>query len=278
MPEGDTIFRAARTLQRALGGQTVTRFQTALPQLARIDEDQPIRGRTVESVESNGKWMLMRLSGDLTLVTHMLMNGSWHIYRPGEKWRRSRQRMRVLLETASITAVGFDIPIAEFHSSRSLSRHQSLRRLGPDILSNTFDAQVALQRLRERPELAVGEALLRQSVLAGVGNVFKSEICFACRVNPFRRVESLTTAEATCLVSTAEKFLRANVSETSGDAIVTYTGFRRTTGRANPGERLWVYGRRGQPCRRCAGLILSRKQGIDARVTFWCPNCQPDCA
>lgn len=275
MPEGDTIFRAARTLQLALGGQTVTRFATVLPQLSRIDEDHPIAGRIVESVTAQGKWMLMGFSGDLTLVTHMLMNGSWHIYRPGERWRRGRDRMRLLVETARIVAVGFDVPIAEFHTAASLARHPSLRRLGPDILGDDFDPQAAVQRLGERPELEVGEALLRQSLLAGMGNVFKSEVCFACRVNPFRKVDSLSAFEMACLVSTAQKFLRANVTDTSGDQIVTYTGFRRTTRRSDPSQRLWVYGRRGEPCRQCGTPIGSRKQGRDARVTFWCPKCQP---
>lgn len=276
MPEGDTIFRAARTLHLALAGQVVTRFQTVLPQLSRIDEEHPIAGRTVESVSANGKWMLMRFSGDLTLVTHMLMNGSWHIYRPGEEWQKRRIHMRVLIETAKIVAVGFNIPVAEFHTTETLSRHPSLRRLGPDVLGDDFDPLVAAQRLRERPELAVGEALLRQSLLAGIGNVYKSEVCFACGVNPFRKVESLSAAEMSCVITTAQKFMRANVSESSGDAIVTYTGFRRTTRRANPSERLWVYGRRNEPCRKCGTPIQSRKHGLEARVTFWCPRCQPE--
>jgi len=111
--------------------------------------------------------------------------------------------------------------------------------------------------------------------MAGLGNVYKSEVCFACRVNPFRLVSALSDAEIGCLISTARKFMTSNVSDTSGEQIVTYTGLRRTTGRAHPGERLWVYGRRGEPFRRCKTPIQSRKQGRDARTTFWCPSCQP---
>lgn len=275
MPEGDTIFRAARTLNRALAGQTVTRFETVLPQLARIDQDSPIVGRTVEAVEAQGKWMLTRFSGDLTLLTHMRMNGSWHIYRPGEAWRRTRVHMRIVIETASFVAVGFDIPVAEFHDPESLARHASLSRLGPDVLADTFDPIAAVQRLRETANLNVGEALLRQSVLAGIGNVFKSEICFACKVNPFRTVNSLTEDELLCLTKKAQDYLRANVTGHSGEGIVTYSGFRRTTRRADRSARLWVYGRRNQPCRRCGAAIQSHKQGEAARVTFWCPVCQP---
>jgi endonuclease-8 len=275
MPEGDTIFRAARTLHRALAGHTVVRFETQLPQLARVDYDTPVAGRTVERVEAAGKWMRMYFSGDLILVTHMLMSGSWHIYRPGEKWQRPRVQMRVVVETKDFMAVAFQVPIAEFHTAASLARHRSVQKLGPDLLGVEFDAAEAAARLRSRPELEVGEALLRQSLVAGMGNVFKSEVCFASGVYPFRRWGSLSEEEAGALMGNARKFLLSNVTDAAGDAIVTYTGMRRTTGRANPSDRLWVYKRRGEPCRRCGTAIESRKQGEDARTTFWCPRCQP---
>jgi endonuclease VIII len=123
--------------------------------------------------------------------------------------------------------------------------------------------------------MEIGVALLTQSLLAGIGNVYKSEVCFACGVNPFRLAASLGESEIASLVSTARKFLQANVLESSGDQIVTYHGMRRTTGRSDPSERLWVYRRRGEPCRACGTAIESRKQGIEARTTFWCPACQP---
>lgn len=275
MPEGDTIFRAARTLQRALAGQQVTGFETQLPRLERVEFDTPVTGRIVEKVEAHGKWMLMRFSGDLILLTHMLMSGSWHIYRPGEPWQRRAVDMRVLIKTGKIWAVAFNVPIAEFHTAETLRRREGFRRLGQDVLAADFDAGRSVASLRSRGELEVGVALLTQSLIAGMGNVFKSEVCFACGVNPFRRVSHLSEQELLCLVATGRKFLQANVTDTSGDQIVTYTGMRRTTGRANEDERLWVYGRRNQPCRQCGTLIESRKQGIDARTTFWCPACQP---
>jgi endonuclease-8 len=123
--------------------------------------------------------------------------------------------------------------------------------------------------------MEVAEALLRQSVMAGLGNVYKSEVCFACRVNPFRKIATLTDAEVACLIATARKFMAANVSDSSGEGIVTHRSLRRTTRRAHPGQRLWVYARRGEPCRSCGTTLEARKQGRDARVTFWCPNCQP---
>ena len=274
MPEGDTIYRAARTLNRALAGHKVTRFETVLPKLSRIDADAPLAGRTVEGVESRGKWLLMRFSGGLTLVTHMLMNGSWHIYRPGEAWQRRRDDMRIVIETAEIIAVCFGVQVAEFHSDETLARHRSLARLGPDLLSEDFDEEQAMARLRTRPELEVAEALLAQSRLAGAGNVYKSELCFVCEVSPFRAIAQVTDDELRCLVQNARKLLQANVGPKSPGAIVTYTGFRRTTRRADPGSRLWVYGRAGQPCRKCGTVIETKKQGQGARVTFWCPKCQ----
>lgn len=275
MPEGDTIFRAARTLNRALAGKTVTRFETVLPRLQRVHDDHPLTGRVVEEVRSVGKWMLMQFSGDLLLLTHMLMSGSWHIYRPREAWKRPRQDMRIVVAMDDIEAVAFNVPIAEFHTAESLVRKPGFNRLGPDVLNPAFDPVDAIARIQARPDVAIAEALLSQSVLAGIGNVYKSETCFACRVNPFRPVSSVPEIDLQCLVSTAQKFLKANVKEGTSERIVTYTGLRRTTGRACPTDRLWVYGRRGEPCRRCGTPIESRKQGIDARTTFWCPNCQP---
>src|SRR5512134_4052928 len=120
MPEGDTIHRAARTLHMALAGKTVVRFETVLPQLARVDEDAPLAGRMIERVEASGKNLLMHFSGDLHLHTHMRMHGSWHIYRPGERWRMPRRAMRVVIETAEWVAVAFNVPVAEFHDAGSL--------------------------------------------------------------------------------------------------------------------------------------------------------------
>jgi endonuclease-8 len=273
MPEGDTIFRAARTLHRALAGKQVTLFESALPALNRIHDDSPVTGRTIERVNAAGKHLLMHFSGDLVLRTHMRMNGSWHIYRRGEKWQRSRRDMRIVIATAEFEAVGFSIPVAEFTSGRTLVKHRELRKLGPDVLSEDFDAGAVLDRLRERGTTAIADALLNQRVLAGLGNVYKSEVLFMCRVNPFALVRNLDDAALTAIVETSRRVLQSNVSD--GFALMTtYTGFRRTTGRSDPKERLWVYGRARLPCRRCGTAIHVRKQGTDARLTYWCPECQ----
>jgi endonuclease-8 len=219
--------------------------------------------------------MRMDFSGDLSLLTHMLMSGSWHIYRPGEAWQRRIVDMRIVIKTEQIWAVAFNVPIAEFHNADTLRRREGFRSLGQDVLAAEFNPDQSIESLRSRGNLEVGVALLTQSIMAGLGNVFKSEVCFACRINPFRRVDTLTTADLTCLVTTARKFLLANVTEASGNQMVTYTGMRRTTGSSNREETLWVYGRRNEPCRMCGTPIGSRKQGLDARTTFWCPQCQP---
>ena len=229
MPEGDTIFRAARTLHRALAGKLVTKFETQLPHLERVDYDTPLTGRVVESVESQGKWLSIHFSGDLILLTHMLMSGSWHIYRPGEAWQRGRQQMRVAIYTADFVAVAFQVPIAEFHTAESLRRHRSVGRLGPDVLAPEFHAEDAAARLRAHPELEVGEALLTQSIVAGLGNVFKSEVCFASRVNPFRKVGTLSAAELGELMGHARGFMVGSAASDSG--------MRRTTGRSDPSTR-----------------------------------------
>lgn len=274
MPEGDTIFRAARTLNRALAGKTVVRFESVLPHLARVHEDAPLTGRVVEEVRAAGKHMLMRFSGDLVLRTHMRMNGSWHIYRPGETWQRPRRAMRIVVATADFEAVGFDIPVAEMVHGKALAKHDELRKLGPDLLNDDFDPVEAARRIRAQGASEIADVLLNQRVLAGIGNVYKSEVLFACGVSPFSPVAGLEDAVIECLVTTARKFLRANVTEGLA-AMTTYTGFRRATGRSDPKERLWVYGRAGEPCRKCATPIRIRAHGRDARLTYWCERCQP---
>lgn len=250
MPEGDTIFRAAATLNRALSGSIVTKFETQLPTLARED----IVGRRIEFARATGKWLQIGFSGDLILLTHMLMSGSWHIYRPGERWQKSRYHMRVVIETGSIVAVAFNVPIAEFHTAKSLARRHGLHQLGPDILAPDFDESGAVENLKNHPEVEIGVALLDQSILAGIGNMFKSEACFLAGVNPFEPIANLSTLRLAGVVSAARRIMVESVTSARG--------------------QLWVYRRQGEPCRKCGQPILSRKQGSDARTSFWCPDCQ----
>jgi endonuclease VIII len=273
LPEGDTIYRAAATLHRALAGKPVVRFDSVLPALTRVHEDHPLTDSSVEKVASAGKHLLMSFSNGLVLRTHMRMNGSWHIYRPGERWRRPARDMRVLVATADFEAVGFNIPDAEFVRAADIRKHRTLAALGPDLLDDRFDSDEALRRLRAQPTWQIADALLNQRILAGLGNVYKSELLFSCGVNPFALVGALDAERLTCLVDTGRKLLLANVT-TRLAPMTTYAGYRRTTRRDDPRERLWVYGRAGLPCRRCGAPIEVRKQGGDARLTYWCRHCQ----
>ena len=272
MPEGDTIFRAARTLNLALGGKIVTRFTSDYPALTRVDEDTPLRGQTIAGAEARGKHLLITFSNGLTLRTHMRMHGSWHIYRPGEAWQLPRRDARIVIETSDFVAVGFNVPIAEFLTERQQTRQQDLRALGPDLLGVTFDEDEAFRRLRARGSQPIEEALLNQRVVAGIGNVYKSETLFLERVHPLAPVSSISDEKLRELLRTARRLLKANVNDASSE-IVTYRGLRRTTGRTDPAERLWVYGRARKPCRRCGAPIAYKKTGADARGTYWCPAC-----
>jgi endonuclease-8 len=304
MPEGDTIYRAARALQKALGGKVVTAFETGLAKLASLNDDAPVVGRVVEKVEARGKWCLIYFSGDLILVTHMLMSGSWHIYRTGEKWWMGRSRMRVAItvggaeerrfpsgmtnqeedgDTAShgvgFVAVAFNVPVAEFHTARSLERSSQVPKLGVDVLGEEFSVEAGVKALREygaaHPEAEIGVVLLNQRVMAGLGNVYKSEVAFAAGVNPFRQMRTITDREMEKMAEVAQKYMRANVADGASEGIVTYAGNRRTTHSMNVGDRLWVYRRQGEECRRCGAVVEMRKQGEQVRSTYWCPGCQP---
>jgi endonuclease-8 len=275
VPEGDTIFRAAAALHRALAGHVVTRFDTALAPLARVHDDTPITGRTVERCESVGKHLLMAFSGDLVLRTHMRMSGSWHLYRPGERWQRRPGAMRVRLDTDSWVAVAFDVPVAEFLTTRDLARSRALTTLGPDLLSPAFNRNEALARLAGAGARPIAEVLLDQRFVSGIGNVFKSEVLFLCGIHPDRLASALAPVDFIRIVDLAVPLMRANTGATASSGIVTYRGLRRTTRQASGEENLWVYGRGGKPCRRCGTPIASAKRGLDARSTYWCPTCQP---
>jgi endonuclease-8 len=266
-------------MQRAIGGKLCTGFETGLALLARVNDDTPIAGRMIEKVEARGKWLLVYFSGDRVLLTHMLMSGSWHLYRTGERWRMGKDRMRAVIRTADWQAVAFNVPVAEFHTERSLARSSQVPKLGVDVLGEGYTAEGGAARLKAygvaNPEVEVGVALLNQRVLAGLGNVYKSEVAFAAGVHPFRSLATVTDEEYAVMADVSGRWLRANVADGAGDGIVTYAGSRRTTGASNAADRLWVYGRAGQECRRCGGRIETRKQGVAARTSFWCPSCQP---
>ena len=267
MPEGDTIFRSAQVLHRALAGTSVSGFESALPQLASVR----LTGRTVERVEARGKHLVMVFDGDLVLRTHMRMSGSWHLYRHGERWTRPASAARILLSTAAFEAVAFGVHDAEFLRSAQLERVFDAR-LGPDVLADAFDETEALRRLRSDGSRTIADALLDQRTLAGVGNVYKSEVLFLSGLHPALRVRDVPETALASLPGLARKTLLANVPRANGIAVASE---RRTTGRLARSEELWVYGRGGLPCRRCGTPVAWQRHGVDARSTYWCPRCQP---
>ena len=266
MPEGDTIYRTAEVLRRVLVGRTITAARAQpQPGLRRVPDLGRLAGRRVTAVEARGKHLLIRFDGGLTLRTHMRMTGSWHRYRPREPWRRPAREATVVLETPESVVVCFNAPVAELLTDAEVGRHRSLTALGPDLLGPNFDADEAVRRLRQRAHLALGNALLDQRAVAGIGNVYKSEACFVGRLDPWAPVAAFDDAELEAVLRTARDLMRANLRG----------GSRITTRNPGRGRRLWVYGRAGRPCRRCGTSIRSAPQGELMRLTYWCPHCQP---
>jgi endonuclease-8 len=258
MPEGDTILRAARALSRVLAGQTILRVSSPLPGLSRT----LLAGARVTTVDAVGKNLLVRFDDGRVLHTHLRMEGSWHVYRVGERWRRAASRARIVLETAAHVAVCFDAPIVRLVSAARARR--DMAKIGPDLLAPDFDAGVALARLRAAPGLAVGDAILRQSLVAGVGNVCKSEVLFLARVDPRANVAELSDASLATILAEARRLLAINSAPNAG-------AMRRTRGGRHP---LWVYRRKGEPCFRCRTPIQMVRQGPTLRSTYFCPACQ----
>lgn len=265
MPEGDTIFRTAEVLRAALLGRVITAARAQpRPGLRRVPDLSPLVGRNVAGVEARGKHLLIGFDGGLTLRTHLRMSGSWHRYRPGERWRRPAREASAVLETAEAVAVAFNTPVVELLTDADLRRSRSLRELGPDLLGTSFDLDEAVRRLRERDDEQLGNALLDQRAVAGIGNVYKSEVAFLERLDPWSPVSAFDDAHLRSALGTARRLLQAN----------TRGGARVTTRSRTPGGSLWVYGRAGRPCRRCGTLIRTARQGELARTTYWCPRCQ----
>ena len=275
MPEGDSIYRAARTMHRVLAGHIVTKFDTAYAHLDRVNVDTPIVGRTIERCESVGKHHLIVFSGDAILRTHMRMSGSWHLYRHGERWWRGPQAMRVRIDTADWVAVAFQVPVAEFITSKQLASTDPVAKLGPDLLGREFDRDEAVRRLAASAHQPIAMSLLDQRLVAGIGNVYKSEVLFLAGVNPFTPAGALPRPRLERLLDIARGLLKDNVVDGTSPRIQTYRSLRMINPATEHDESVWVYGRAGKPCRKCATPIEMKKMGIDARSTYWCPICQP---
>ncbi len=258
MPEGDVVWRAARQLHDALAGRVLTRSDFRVPRFATTD----LTGRTVTEALSRGKHLLIRVDGDVTVHTHLRMDGSWRIS-PAAGYPLRDHRIRLVLANSEWEAVGRLLGIVEL--IRTSRESAAVGYLGPDLLGPAWDAAEAVRRLAADPHRAIGEAVLDQGNLAGIGNIYKTETLFLRGISPWRPVGQVD--DLTDLVELARQLLEANKDRVG----------QVTTGDTRPGRQHWIYGRAGRPCRRCGAAIRQGSQGPDLaeRVTYWCPRCQP---
>ncbi|SNQ49071.1 putative endonuclease 8 2 [Frankia canadensis] len=282
MPEGDTVWRAARRMNAALAGETLRGSDFRVPRLAAAD----LSGQRISTVAARGKHLLTRFDGGLTLHTHFGMEGAWYLHRPGAPASGGPDwQIRAILTTSSRVATGYRLVTVELLAT---SREQdAVGHLGPDVLGPDWDLAAAVARLRTRPDLPIGAALLDQRLLAGLGNIWRTEACFLAGVSPWTPVGDVPDLAG--LVRRAQAMIEAGA----------HGGHQVTTGSTRPGEEHWVYGRAGRTCRRCAGRILVADQarspgphrpagpnrtadpdrttdriGEEGRRTTWCPRCQ----
>jgi endonuclease-8 len=261
MPEGDTIHRAARVIARVLEGDVVTRAEQG-ERAPDLDVGSLV-GRRVESVEARGKNLVIAFDDATALLTHLGMTGSWQVMRPDEPWKRPAWRRSIALGTPRIVVVGFDVPSVERLPLTRLATHPRLARLGPDLLATRFDPAIALARFRQEPFATIAEALLDQRLASGIGNVYKSEVLFRCAVDPDARVADLADDVITRLLEDARALMLRNLE-----------GKLLRTAHDAGGERHFVYGREGLPCRACGTPVAMRRHGDAARSTYFCPACQ----
>jgi endonuclease VIII len=256
MPEGDTIHHAANRIRAALEGHVPEQILTPQPRHRMDAWPEALAGRAVRAVEAHGKHLFLRFERDLTLHSHLRMTGSWAVHREGQRWRRAPRRAWIVLRYGGWEVVQFDGPVLELMSEHRTRTHPQLAALGQDVIGESFDGELFLRRLRlDDQARGVGDALLNQETVAGIGNLWKAEACFAVGVDPWRALAELSDEEALALVGFAREQMRRSVD----------AGYKR------PRE---VYGRAGRPCPRCGTLIRSRGQGENNRTTFWCPGCQ----
>jgi len=257
VPEGDTVYRAAKVLAAALDGTVLTRCDIRVPKFATVD----LTGETVHGTVSRGKHLLTRV-GEFTLHSHLKMEGVWQVYRPGERWRRPEFKARAILGNESATAVGFELGL--FEVVRTVDEDSVVGYLGPDLLGPDWDPDLALANIRRDPEREIGLALLDQRNLAGLGNVYRAELCFLRGVLPTTPVGDVKDLER--MVALAKKLIEANKDRSE----------RTTTGRLR-GDTAWVYGRDGRGCLRCGTKVIRGELGdteLQLRDTYWCPHCQ----
>ncbi len=270
MPEGDTIHHAARRISAALVGSDITAVETRHPRFGRDRWPERLEGRGVRAVDAHGKHLFIRFEGGLTLHSHLRMTGKWGVYRHGERWRRAARRAWLVIRTSEHEVVQFDGPVLELMTDSRTRFDRRIAGLGPDVLADEFDEQRFLRRLREDDQSrGIGDAVLDQRNLAGIGNAWKAEGCFLAGIDPWRPLSEVSHAEALAIVGEVRPLMR--ISAERGGRIVS---FRPDRPHPRGDSSTWVFERTGLPCRRCGTAIRARGQGDDNRTTYWCPTCQ----
>ncbi len=263
MPEGDALYRFAKRLRPALEGQVIRGARSHGP--GPVPQVQRIVGATCTDVRAQGKNMLISFDNGLLLRGHLRMYGTWHLYKPGEAWTKPEREARLVLETDEAVIVNFSAPVIELLEARALEHHAPIANLGPNLIDDDFDEGEAFLRFRDplRARMTIGDAIMDQKAMAGVGNIWKHETLFHCGINPWRLVSELDDAAIRAIIAKARDLLRASVGKSGPQ------------GEPQHRPTMWVYGRRGQPCRRCFSRLRFNRQLVDIRFTAWCPKCQP---
>jgi endonuclease-8 len=257
VPEGDTIHHAARRIRAVLEQRVPEEIRTPQPRHRADRWPERLAGRAVRAVDAHGKHLFLRFDGNLTLHSHLRMSGSWSVHREGERWQRSQRRAWLVLRAAGFEVVQFDGPVLELMADHRTRSDPRLAALGPDVLGEDFDRDTFLRRLRaDDPTRPIGDALLDQRTVAGIGNLWKSEACFAAGIDPWRPLADVRDEEALAVVA----FAREHMPQSARDGFI-----------ARPSS---VYRRAGRPCPRCGTPIRQKGQWEDNRLTFWCPACQ----
>lgn len=254
MAEGDSIVRMARRIESAFNGREVRKAEAPNPRSPLFRSAGTLDGERLERTDTHGKHLLLRFSSGLVLHAHMGMNGGWYVYRPGQRWHRARHSAWLVLDLGDLEVVEFGGPTLRLVRAAELSRDTRFARLGPDILGGPESVERAGSNLAAASTVELGEALLNQRLVAGIGNIFKSESCFEAGLSPWRTIQSLERSEIDGVLEIAASQMARGVE----------------TGR-RPGR---IYRKSGTPCPGCGGLIKSRGQGDDNRITYWCPACQ----
>ncbi len=260
MPEGDTLHRAATQLAPTLEGAAVESAGGAFGER----HAETLVGRCVTRVEARGKNLLVWLDDAWVIHSHLGMTGAWHVYLLNVPWNKPARQAELVLSTGSAVAVCFSPKTIDLLTKTEYRRHRYLQRLGPDLMLPGLDVEAAIERFRVHDITPIGEAVMNQTIVCGIGNVYKSESLFVCRIDPWARVGSFSDEQLGHYLATTQRMMLRN-----------RTGGKRRTRFRPDGNRLWVYGRRGEACYECGGLIAMRRQGDQGRSTYWCPACQP---